>query len=705
MDITKRIKRRSLLIGIIITIIFFLLLINTYLIQTINATIYRDQAALNWNSSYVLEPDRGIIYDRNGERLAQNSTAYTVVAITSKKNPAHISDPVAVAQLLAPILDMTEASIIALLTKTAYQVELRPGGWKIDKDKAEEIRNLKIPGIILREEQVRYYPFNSMAAYLIGFVNYDNQPVLGLESYYDKYLRGKAGQLNVLEDLKGYRLPEGEVLYEPAQNGNHLVSTIDNTIQMYVENALDKTQAMYNPKNMIAIVADPNTGEILAQASRPNFNLNQYWDIRDYNDLTINYNFEPGSTFKIFTLAAAVEEGLFIADDTYKSGKINVPGGTINDHNKGVGWGNITYLEGVFRSSNVAFVKLGYEMLGKDRLFDYIEDFGFGQRTGIDLKNESVGIVKAETQRYPLDVATTTFGQGIAVTPMQMIKATSALANGGRLVTPHLAKEIRDASTGDIIKELTPPVGRQVLSEATSREVSSILEQTVNFGQKSGYIEGYNVAGKTGTAQKIGPDGNYSEDAFIVSFIGYAPSYDPKLLVYVIVDEPELDTAYYGSEIAVPIFTEIMQNSLRYLKVPISSGSSSTNREDQLENLVDYTGKYVLASADSLVQSGFKPIIVGEGDQILSQYPKANPAIARGSSVYLITVPLAEYELIDFTGKSLREVLEYCMVLNIDCSFLGSGYVTSQSVPAGELYQGETIVFTLEEIKKVEQEE
>lgn len=705
MDITKRIKRRSLLIGIIITIIFFLLLINTYLIQTINATIYREQAAINWNSSYVLEPERGIIYDRNGERLAQNSNAYTVVAIISKKNPAHITDPVDVAQQLAPILDMTEASIIALLTRNAYQVELRPGGWKIDKDKADRIRELKIPGIVLREEKVRYYPFNSLASYMIGFIDYDNKPVLGLESFYDKYLRGKAGQLNVLEDLKGYRLPEGEVLYEPAQNGSHIVSTIDNTIQMYVENALDKAEALYNPKNMIAIVADPNTGEILAQSTRPNFNLNEYWEIKDYNDLTINYNFEPGSTFKIFTLAAAVEEGLFKADDTYKSGKIEVPGGVIRDPNNGIGWGNITYLEGTFRSSNVAFVKLGYELLGKELLFNYIEDFGFGQKTGIDLNNESIGIVKAETQRYPLDVATTAFGQGIAVTPMQMIKATSAIANGGKLVTPHIAKEIKDAYSGEVVKEFSPQVERQILSEKTSREVSSILEQTVNFGQKSGYIEGYNVAGKTGTAQKVGADGKYLEDAFVASFIGYAPSYAPKLLVYVIVDEPALDTVYYGSTIAAPIFTEIMQNSLRYLKVPINGGGNSTTKEEREESLIDYTGKFVLASAEEIVQFDLKPIIIGEGEKVLKQYPQATNGLVSGSNVYLITIPLDEYKLIDFTGKSLREALEYCMVLNIECSFQGSGYVVDQSLAAGDLYEGDKLVLFLEEIKKVEEEQ
>ncbi len=701
MDSAKRIRRRSLLIGIIISIIFFLLLINAFLIQTINADRYREQAASNWNNSYVLEPERGTIYDRNGVPLADNTPTYTVIAILAKNNPARISDPVAAAEQLSPIINMTESSIISLLTKDSYQVELRPGGWKISKEQADQIKELKIPGIVLREEGKRYYPYNSYASHTIGFVNYDNEAVMGLENYYDSYLRGVAGHLNVQEDLKGYRLPDGEILYEPAVNGNNLTSTIDNTIQQYVEQALDNAQKLYSPKNMIAIVADPNTGEILGQASRPNFNLNEYWTITDYKDSTINYNFEPGSTFKIITLAAAIEEGVFNANDTYKSGKIEVPGGVIKDPNNGQGWGDITYLEGTYRSSNVAFVKLGYEMLGTERLFSYIEKFGFGQKTGIDLKNESAGMVKGESQRYPLDVATTTFGQGIGVTPMQMVKATSIVANGGISVTPHLIKEITDANSGEIIKTYKYDSQERVISEKTAREVSSILEGAVNFGRQAGRIEGYNVAGKTGTAQKVGTDGKYLDGAYIASFIGYAPSYDPELLVYVIVDEPQVDSVYYGSTIAAPIFTEIMQNSLRYLKVPINKGSGNLEIKDERgTTLRDYNEKPVTSSSTELVAAGLAPIVIGDGEKVIKQYPLTGSNITKGSNVYLITVPENQYVITDLTGMSLREALEYCMVLNIDYKFQGSGYVVSQSIPYGSVYDGAKLVLFLENMKK-----
>jgi len=244
------------------------------------------------------------------------------------------------------------------------------------------------------EEDIRYYPYNFFASYALGFVNYENKPVLGLESYYNEILSGTPGELNVNEDLKGYSLPEGELLFEPAKDGNDLVSTIDRTIQQYVETALDKAVELYNPKNLVVIVADPNTGEILAMSNRPNYNPNEYWYIEDYNNPAISFNFEPGSTFKIITLAASIEEGLFNPNDTFMSGSIDIYGDIIRDANNGLGWGEISYLEGVQRSSNVAFVKLGYEILGKEMLFSYINDFGFGKKTGIDLPSESIGILK-----------------------------------------------------------------------------------------------------------------------------------------------------------------------------------------------------------------------------------------------------------------------------------------------------------------------
>ncbi len=697
MDIRKIIKRRTVLIGISITLLFFLLLFNTFLIQTVDAPEFKEQAKNIWNNSYILEPERGIIFDRNGDRLAYNSSAYTVIAVLSEENSVHVTDPVAASAQLAPILNMSESDLYKLLTKDAYQVELRPGGWKVNLETAEKISELKIPGIILREEEKRYYPYNSFASYVLGFVNYDNEAVLGIESYYNDILSGTPGELNVMEDLKGYKLPEGELLYEPAKNGNDLVLTIDKTIQQYVENTLDKAVELYNPKSMVVIVTEPNTGEILAMSNRPNYNPNEYWDIEDYKNPAINYNFEPGSTFKIITLAAAIEEGVFRPNETYMSGSIDIYGDVIKDANNGSGWGEITYLEGVQRSSNVAFVKLGYEKLGKEKLFSYIEDFGFGKKTGIDLPGESKGIMKSADEAYPLDVAAISFGQGVAVTPIQQVMAVSAVANGGNLITPHLVKEIKNNDSEEITEEIQPIIQAQVISEKTAKDTSSILEEVVNFGQRPGYIDGYNVAGKTGTAQKIGPNGEYLEDAYVVSYIGYAPSYDPRLLVYVIVDEPDLDFAYYGSTVAAPIFTEIMQNSLRYLKVPKSTGNSVIVNDEVDITLKDYTNNKVVSSENELNDMGLIPVVIGDGDKILKQYPISGEKISKGTRVYLVTIPKEEYKIPNLMGKSMREALEYCSVLDIDVKINGAGIVVSQSLTADFPYNGGTLEITLED--------
>jgi len=697
MDMKQMIKKRGFFVGIVFTMLFFLLIYKTFHIQVIEAAMLQEKAKNIWNRSTILEPQRGTMYDRNKERLAYNASAYTVIAVLSDTFSNHVINKQETAQQLAPLLKMKEADLIALLSRDAYQVELRPGGWKINKEIADEVKGLNLPGIILKDETKRYYFNNSLAAYALGFVNYDNEAIMGLEREYNQVLSGKQGKLQIIKDLKGYQLPDGKELFQPSEDGKDLILTLDKTIQQYVESALDKAYAMYNPKKIVAIVADPQTGEILAMSNRPTYNPNQYWEITDYRNLAIQYQFEPGSTFKIVTLAAAIEEGVFDPEETYMSGKIKVPGKVIHDHNNGVGWGEISFLEGVQRSSNVAFVHLGYERLGKEKLFFYIHQFGFGQKTGIDLSNESSGIMKDPETSYPLDVATMSFGQGVAVTPIQQVMAVSAVANGGKLMQPYLVKEIRDPKTGEVIHRNEPIVKRRVISEDTARKTSQILESVVSFGtQKPGYIEGYHVAGKTGTAQKIGADGTYLKNKNIVSFIGYAPAQDPKLIVYVAVDEPDLNIPYYGSTVAAPIFKEIMQNSLRYLKVPIDSSKMVEKKTIEMKVLKNYVDQSVVASETDLLEKGVSPIIIGYGSTVLRQYPEKGSLFSSESNIYLVTDSEMERKVPDLRGKSLRDALEYCYVLNMDVHFTGSGMVREQSIKPGSIYrQGQTLELIL----------
>ncbi len=436
----KNLNKRSLWIGFFVTFLFIILIARIFYIQIAEASMLHEKAQNLWDQSTVLQPKRGTILDRNNEPLAYNASAFTVVAVLSKSYENHVKDPLMTAEKLAPLLKENQSTLYTALTKQTYQVELKNGGKKIDKDVADQIKALNLPGIILREESKRYYPNHTLAAYTLGFVNYKQDEKtqhevqvggMGIELQYDQQLQGQSGELKVKRDPKGYQLPDGQELFKPAKDGDELVLTMDRTIQQYVENALDKAEAMYHPKKMIAIVANPKTGEILAVSNRPSYDPNEYWKIQDYRNYATNYQFEPGSTFKIVTLAAAIQEGVFNPNEKYQSGSIRVPGALINDHNNGRGWGTISFLEGVQRSSNVAFVHLGYERLGKERLFSYVKDFGFDQKTGIDLPGESVGIMRDVAEARPSEVATMSFGQGVAVTPIQQVMAVSAVANGG----------------------------------------------------------------------------------------------------------------------------------------------------------------------------------------------------------------------------------------------------------------------------------
>ncbi|MFV9509993.1 penicillin-binding protein [Tepidibacillus sp. LV47] len=702
----NNLKKRSLWIGFGVTALFFLLIVRIFYIQIVDAKMLQEKARNLWDESMVLKPKRGTIYDRNNEPLAYNASAYSVIAVLSKNYENHVKDPLMTAQKLSPLLNIDQSTLYSMLTKKAYQVELKNGGRKIDKETADQIKKLNLPGIFLREETKRYYPNHSLAANMLGFVNYkiDEKTkseiqvgAMGIELQYDQYLRGEPGEIKVKKDPKGYQLPDGQEYFKPAKDGNELVLTIDKTIQQYVENALDKAEAMYHPKKMMAIVANPKTGEILAMANRPTFDPNEYWKIQDYRNYITSYQFEPGSTFKIVTLAAAIQEGVFNPNEKYLSGSIHVPGGTIKDHNNGQGWGRISFLEGVQRSSNVAFVHLGYERLGKEKLFSYIRDFGFDQKTGIDLPGEMSGIMRDEMEARPIDVATMSFGQGVAVTPIQQVMAVSAVANGGHLMTPYIVKEIRDSKTHQVIFKNAPKEKGQVISEETARKTREVLEKVVEFDNRPGYIEGYHVAGKTGTAQIPNPNGKgYLKGKYIVSFIGFAPANDPKLLTYVVVEQPNVgDTPYFGSTIAAPIFKDIMQNSLRYLKVPMDTKTKTSNEELRHIELENFLNQSVSTIEKKLKVQGIIPIVIGDGKTILAQYPKAGNQLALGEHVYLITIPKEEIRIPDLRGKSLREAMEYCSALDISIKIVGSGFVREQSEAPNTLYTGQILELKL----------
>jgi penicillin-binding protein 2B len=693
----KVVKFRTLVIGVFFTLFFVALIFKIYQVQVVDAAWLLEKAERSWGTDKVLRPKRGTILDRNNKILAEDAPSYTVAVNPQIINNREIEKEVV--EGLAPILGMSYADkknkLHSLVTKQKEDgtflkhVEIRNEGWKIDSGIADQIKKLKQEknwqGIYLLEEQKRYYPINELAAHLLGYNNKEGEPKLGLELEYNDKLQGSPGLISFKKDLLGYELPQTKATYRPPINGKSIRLTIDQNIQHYMEQAMEKVFLKYKPKSMTAIAVDPMTMEVLGLANLPNFNPNEYWEFADYSDFTnhaVRSQYEPGSTFKIVTLAGAVEEGLFHPSETYLSGKIKVPGSTIHDHNWGKGWGEITYLEGLKRSSNVAFVKLGYEGLGEDKLRDYITKFGFGQKTNVDLPGEMAGIIDF---RYPSEIATATFGQGkVTVTAMQQVAAVAAIANGGKLMQPFIVKEIIDPETNKVLRRVSPKVIRQVVSEQTANQVSEYLEQVVSdreigTGRKA-YIEGYRVAGKTGTGQKV-VDGKYSEDKWVVSFIGYAPAENPKILVCVIVDEPDLQGDYRGGgDVAAPIFKEIVAQSLRYLGVPSNQMSNLVIAEtDPKEAVPDVSNLTLTEAKNELVKRNFEYDIMGNGQKVLKQFPEKGTEIGAGQRIYLLTEAEEHIQMPNLTGKSLRDALETCSLLKVACTVEGEGYVSSQT--------------------------
>jgi len=721
-----RIKLRTLLMGGFFTLLFFGLIFRVYWVQVgpVSAQ-WAEKARQTWMTSEKIPQERGMIKDRDGKVLAADAAAYTVavgprvIASLEQENPEwRIADRIV--SKLHNVLGTDESKlremIVAKRDDGTYleQKEIRPDGWKIDKDVKDRLANFreelktltqkKDVGLYFVEEQKRYYPNGSLAAHILGYTNKDGDAVIGLEKTLDDQLKGVPGYIKYEKDNTGAQLPNGQVESKPAIDGKDVTLTIDRDIQFYIEEALREAYDKYKPLSITAIAADPKTMDILGMSSMPTFDPNQYWDVESqsqYKDNAIQSVYEPGSTFKIVTLAAAVEEGLFDPEELYKSGTIHVPGANIRDHNNGKGWGDITFLEGLKRSSNVAFVKLGYEKLGAEKLRQYIDNFGFGAKTGVELPGELAGAITFRN-RIPTEVATAAFGQGrVLVTPIQQVAAVAAVANGGKLMKPRLIQSIFDPATGEK-QVFDPTVIRQVISESASRQVGDYLETVVGdlkIGTgRNAYIPGYRIAGKTGTAEKVvNIDGKnvYSPDKFVVSFIGYAPVEDPQIVLYVIVDEPQAELAGGGS-VAAPIFKKIMEQSLRRLGIAprlddedadgLAAGAKSlnaattSNKPEEVTAIVPDVSGYALGAAKTeLDKRSFDSVVVGKGGKVIGQLPKAGSILPTSQHVYLLTEASLS-ETPDLTGLSLRDAMEMCTLLKATCTVQGEGYVVAQEV-------------------------
>lgn len=533
----KGIHKRIKIVLLIILFIFIIIIAKVFYIEVIDYKKLNSLASGLWSRNLPIEADRGNIYTVDGEAIAGNLTTTSLVFI-----PNQIKNKDLVAEKISEILDVPKSKIEEHLYKKSMMERVHPEGRRLSYEIADKIENLHFDGVYLLKESKRYYPHNEMLSHVLGYVGIDNQGLSGLELEYDDILTGEYGSIQYFSDAKGNNLERNSVYVEP-EDGLDIYLTVDYGIQSSIERELNNVVLRYNPDGAWAIAMNPNTGEILGMSSRPNFNPNSY---KDYDTETINRNmaiwasYEPGSTFKILTLSAAVNEGKvdLIKDTFYDGGSVNVGGARIKCWKHG-GHGSQTFLEVVQNSCNPGFVELG-NRLGKETLFDYINKFGYGKKTGIDLNGEATGILFSLDKVGPVELATTAFGQGVSVTALQQVVAVSAAINGGTLYKPYIVKRVAYHENGQIIKEVKPTIVRDnIVTEDTSEKVRMTLESVVSLGTgRNAYIDGYRVGGKTGTAQKVN-NGIYMQGNYIVSFIGFLPANDPKIVVYLAIDNPK----------------------------------------------------------------------------------------------------------------------------------------------------------------------
>lgn len=625
------IRKRLLWLLLGLTLMFGALVIRLAYVQLGQGAELSQKAEESWRRNIPFSAKRGEISDRNGVTLAYNVTTPSIMAI-----PVQIKDKASTARSLASIIDMSEENILKQISKKQSIVRLQPGGRKITMEKSQQIRDLALPGIVVAEDNKRYYPFEGLAAHILGFTGSYNQGLAGLESKYESELSGMNGNVSYLSDAGGRLMPGTSEKYVQPKDGLNLQLTIDKSIQSIIERELDDAMNRLQANSALSIAMNPKTGEILGLASRPGFEPGRYqdFDASTYNrNLPIWMTYEPGSTFKIITLAAALEEKKVNLqhDHFFDPGYVKVGGATLRCWKKG-GHGSQTFLQVVENSCNPGFVALG-QRLGKETLFDYIKKFGFGTKTGIDLAGESTGILFKLSQVGPVELATTAFGQGVSVTPIQQITAVSAAINGGKLYQPYVAKSWTNPDTGEIVASNEPKLIRQVVSEEASKQVREALESVVANGTGgNAFIDGYRVGGKTGTAQKV-VNGRYSTSEHIVSFIGFAPADDPQIVVYTAVDNPQ--GIQFGGVVAAPIVKNILTDALEYMKVP--------PREKQMTKKYKY-GEIPIVTVPDLIgktaqdiyedmNMNFNLARSGSGKVVINQSPKAGARVEKGATI------------------------------------------------------------------------
>ncbi|TQS75656.1 penicillin-binding protein [Ornithinibacillus gellani] len=709
----KKNKTTNFMAFVFITIFvgFFLILTGRFLY--IQATGEIEGVSLDkWakekrSSSYTLEAERGKIFDSKGMVLAYDRPAFRIYAITresysdnsSKKR--HVVDPEETAAKLAPILDADEQDLLETLKngieQDRFQVEFGRAGQKISQTQKEEIEALELPGIHFTKESLRYYPNGMFASHIIGFAR-ETEPkteddktinqitgITGMEKEMNKLLQGKDGYISFQRDNYNRKLLHPDEVVKKPDNGDDVYLTIDQKIQTLLDDVMSQVDEHYSPKRMTAIVMDAKTGEIKALSNRPSYDPNNPTDVENWYNDAISTPFEPGSTMKMFTWAAAIEEGVYNGDEVFQSGsyQINSKVQKVRDHNGGRGWGKITFDEGFQRSSNVAASKLLWEKIGADKYLEYLKAFKLFEKTGIDLPGEVSGQL---LYNWPRDKLSTSFGQGSTVTPIQQMKAATAIANDGKMLQPYVINKIVNPNTGEIIKENKPQVVAEPISKKTADHVMELLGTVVSSENGTGKmfaLDNYTLAGKTGTAQIPNPKGGYLTGTGnnIYSFMGMAPLDDPQLIMYVSVKQPDLETEdgiEAGSAPVSYIFKNVMENSLHYLDI---EPDIDEDQKSQLIQIPELEGMEVAEAKAMLSEKGLHVTISGKGKKIIASNVIGKSELLPNSRVFLVT---DKPTMPNMKGWSIREVLQFADVTGLKLETIGSGYVTKQGIKEGK---------------------
>lgn len=703
-----KLNKLVIFLALFLFILMILRVLQLALFEEIDDVNLQKLASRRTTKTDIIKAKRGSVYTSDGEVLAQNVSSYKLIAYlspkrtTDKNNPQHVVDKELTAELLAPILEIGKDDVLRYLNKEGvYQTEFGVAGKGLTELTKDKIVELNLPGLDFEESFKRYYPKGDFLSYVIGYAKENIEQKeqteesvingeLGIEKYYDKSLKGEDGYITYQKDLKGYKISGTKEVSKEASDGKDIYLTINNSIQFFVEQALDEAEENHHFEWFTIMVADASTGAILASSTSPSFDPN-IRNITNYLDLNVASPYEPGSTMKIFTYMAAMEAGVYNGDEVYHSGVYTTTDGTeIGDWNR-AGWGDITFDKGFALSSNVGVINLIERHLSASILRGYFKKLGFGKKTGVELPSESGGKIAF---KYETEIFNAGFGQGITTTPIQNIQALTSLTNKGVMLRPYIVDKIVDRDSGEIVYEGARKEVNTVASETTVNKIKDLMYDTVN-GQGNtgaGYkMDGYDLIGKTGTAQIASESGGgYLKGAedIISSFAGVYPKEDSKVIIYASVKRPEGGVQ------------KVIWEAIKSIVANISKYYGTEPVENEIESLESfylnsYQNKTVEFAKQELESKKMNVKVIGNGSKVIKQYPSANEKVTTFGNVFLISND-SNLSVPDLLGLSSKQAEELLQLIGISVTLEGNGYVSAQSVAPGEkVSDGMNITLTL----------